>query len=174
LIDDFMAVLSETGACPNDLVIEVTETALMSDTESNLRTLRHLAGIGMRIAVDDFGTGYSSLAQLLRLPVSVLKIDRALIEGIDSRRESRIVTAAVIRMGQTLGHRLVAEGVETEAQLNELRALGCNYGQGHLFGRPLDPTAIVDAIARSIEAQRGTEARSSLPRWWTLSESDVR
>ena len=174
LIDDFMAVLSETGACPNDLVIEVTETALMSDTESNLRTLRHLAGIGMRIAVDDFGTGYSSLAQLLRLPVSVLKIDRALIEGIDSRRESRIVTAAVIRMGQTLGHRLVAEGVETEAQLKELRALGCNYGQGHLFGRPLDRTAIVDAIARSIEAQRGTEATSSLPRWWTLSESDVR
>nr|MCU0736626.1 EAL domain-containing protein [Methylotetracoccus sp.] len=92
--------------------------------------------------------------------------------GIDSRRESRIVTAAVIRMGQTLGHRLVAEGVETEAQLNALRALGCNYGQGHLFGRPLDPTAIVDAIARSIEAQRSTEARSALPRRRTLSESD--
>ena len=158
LIEDFSAILRETGACPTDLVIEVTETSLMSDVESNLRMLRQLAELGIRVAVDDFGTGYSSLAQLLRLPVSLLKIDRAFIEGIDTRRESRIVTAAVIRMGQTLGHRVVAEGVETEAQLAELRALGCDYGQGYLFDRPLDEAAILDAIQRSPKVQTDTWA----------------
>jgi diguanylate cyclase (GGDEF)-like protein/PAS domain S-box-containing protein len=161
VVDDFAAVLRETGACGDDLVIEITETALMSDTESNLRHLRQIADLGVRVAVDDFGTGYSSLAQLLRLPVSVLKIDRALIEGIDARRESRIVTAAVIHMGQTLGHQLVAEGVETEAQLAELGALGCDCAQGYLFGRAMGEAAFLDAIQRSSSA--GSGRRETVP-----------
>uniref|UniRef100_UPI000A8C3450 EAL domain-containing protein n=1 Tax=Methylogaea oryzae TaxID=1295382 RepID=UPI000A8C3450 len=129
LAQDFAAVLSETGADPARLLLEVTETSLMADVEANLRVLNRLADLGLRVAVDDFGTGYSSLAQLTRLPVNVLKIDRAFVNGIEQQRESRTVTRAVIGLGKALGLKLVAEGVETEAQLLELRSNGCDFIQ---------------------------------------------
>ncbi len=137
LVEQFASILYETGVKPSDLLLEITETALMSNIESNVRTLHRLAQLGPRVAVDDFGTGYSSLAQLLRLPLSVVKIDRAFIDRIDTQHPVRVVASAIIRMTQTLGHQVVAEGVETEAQLGELRTLGCDYAQGYLFARPL-------------------------------------
>jgi diguanylate cyclase (GGDEF)-like protein/PAS domain S-box-containing protein len=161
LVDDFAAALRESGACPQDLVVEVTETTLMSEIESNQRCLRQIADLGIRVAVDDFGTGFSSVAQLSRLPLSVLKIDRSFIDGIHARRESRIVTAAIIRMGQTLGYQLLAEGVETNAQLTELSMLGCDLGQGYLFGRPMDAVAILDAIGRSVSSEEGVSRKYS-------------
>ncbi|MQY50363.1 EAL domain-containing protein [Rhodocyclus gracilis] len=150
LADVFEATLRETGADPSRIVIEITETALMDDVDANLRMLRRLAELGLRAAVDDFGTGYSSLAQLLRMPVSLLKIDREFIDGLDKRRDSRIITSTVIGMGHSLGMRLVAEGVETAAQLAELSAHGCDYVQGFYFHRPLAEEAFIDIVRREI------------------------
>jgi diguanylate cyclase (GGDEF)-like protein/PAS domain S-box-containing protein len=146
LVDEFAALLRETGADPARLLLEITETALMADVEANLHILRRLAELGLRVAVDDFGTGYSSLAQLTRLPVNVLKIDRAFVDGIDKSPESRTVIRAVIGLGRSLGLKLVAEGVENVAQQRELSALGCDFIQGYYFYRPLEETAFIDAL----------------------------
>jgi len=104
LADNFAAMLAETGANPAQLLLDLTETSLMADVETNLRVLRRLADLGLRVAVDDFGTGYSSLAQLTRLPVDVLKIDRAFVDGIDKSAESRAVIRAIIGLGRSGRH----------------------------------------------------------------------
>ena len=147
LADDFAVMLSETGADPTRLLLEITETSLMADVEANLRVLRRLSSLGLRVAVDDFGTGYSSLAQLTRLPVSVLKIDRAFVDGIDKSPESRTIIRAVIGLGRALGLKLVAEGVETAAQQRELCAYGCDLIQGYYFHRPLEEAAFMAVLA---------------------------
>jgi hypothetical protein len=100
------------------------------------------------VAVDDFGTGYSSLSQLTRMPVSVLKIDRAFVDGIDKSEENRTVIRAVIGLGRSLGLKLVAEGVETGAQLRELCAYGCDLIQGYFFHRPLEEAVFIDTVNR--------------------------
>jgi len=110
LVDDFAAMLRQTGANPARLLLEITETSLMADVEANLKVLRRLAEFGLRVAVDDFGTGYSSLAQLTRLPVDVLKIDRAFVDGLEKSDDSRTIIRAVISLGRALGLKLVAEG----------------------------------------------------------------
>ncbi len=150
LADDFATILRETGADASRILIEITETSLMADVETNLRVLRLLANLGLRVAVDDFGTGYSSLAQLTRMPVSVLKIDKAFIDGIESNEENRTVVRAVIGLGRALGMKLVAEGVENEAQLAELRSNGCDYIQGYFFYRPLDEKTFIASMEAAI------------------------
>jgi len=146
LAEDFAAILSETGANPARLILEITETSLMANVDANLRILSRLTDLGLRVAVDDFGTGYSSLAQLTRLPVNVLKIDRAFVDGIETSSESRAVVRAVISLGRALGLKLVAEGVETEAQHRELSASGCNFIQGYYFHRPLLESVFIDTV----------------------------
>jgi diguanylate cyclase (GGDEF)-like protein/PAS domain S-box-containing protein len=152
LAQEFAAALSEFGADPAYLLLEVTETALMADVEANLRMLRQLAKLGLRVAVDDFGTGYSSLAQLTRLPVDVLKIDRAFVNGIEQSEESRTVIRAVIGLGSALGLKMVAEGVETLAQLNELNDAGCDLIQGYYFYRPLLEDEFIKVCAQQRDA----------------------
>lgn len=147
LADEFAAILAETGADPARLLLEITETSLMADVEANLRVLRRLAELGLRVAVDDFGTGYSSLSQLTRLPVNVLKIDRAFVDGLDKSEEARTVIRAVIGLGRALGMKLVAEGVETGAQQRELCAYGCDFIQGYYFHRPLEEALFVSTLA---------------------------
>ena len=144
---EFAAALEEFAADAGRIVIEVTETALMADVESNLRVLRRLADLGLGLAVDDFGTGYSSLAQLTRMPVNVLKIDRAFVDGIEKAAESRAVVHAVIGLGRALGLKMVAEGVETRAQLAALDADGCDLAQGYYFHRPLLESDFLVAVA---------------------------
>lgn len=151
LAEDFAAILRETGAEPARILLEVTETSLMSDVENNLRVLRQLSSLGMRVAVDDFGTGYSSLAQLTRMPVSVLKIDKAFVDGIEKQQESRTLIRAVIGLGRAMGMKLLAEGVENAVQLNELRKSGCNLIQGYYFYRPLELPLFVEIVAREIQ-----------------------
>lgn len=156
LYDDFFAILRETGADPARILLEVTETSLMADVEANLRVLRRLAELGLRVAVDDFGTGYSSLAQLTRLPVSVLKIDKSFIDGIEKQPESRTLIRAVIGLGRSLDLKLVAEGVENELQLQELRKHGCDYIQGYYFHRPLDAQTFIETVERNADKWRTT------------------
>jgi len=129
-------VLDETGLDPRHLELELTESGLIQDTGFTTHTLHELKAMGVQIAIDDFGTGYSSLSYLRRFPIDTLKIDQSFVQEIDGDTGNAIVSA-VIAMGVSLKHRVVAEGIETEAQLAFLRGRDCAEGQGYLFSRPL-------------------------------------
>ncbi|MFK4754500.1 bifunctional diguanylate cyclase/phosphodiesterase [Oceanobacter antarcticus] len=130
-------VLQESGLSPSNLELEITESTLMLDVESAIATMASLQAIGVRFAIDDFGTGYSSLAYLKRLPIEVLKVDRSFVLDIPDDTNDMAITAAVIAMAHKLGIIVVAEGVESEDQVNFLRNNLCDEGQGYLFSRPL-------------------------------------
>ncbi|HET7685463.1 MAG TPA: EAL domain-containing protein, partial [Candidatus Limnocylindria bacterium] len=118
------------------LVLEITESALLDDTEERIAQLRALKELGVLLAIDDFGTGYSSFSYLRRLPIDILKLDRSFVSTIDTRKDDRVVASAILDLGRTLGLRVIAEGIETAAQRDILTELGCELGQGFLFGRP--------------------------------------
>jgi diguanylate cyclase (GGDEF)-like protein/PAS domain S-box-containing protein len=128
--------LGETGIDADSLWLEITETALMADTNAAGLALRDLRGLGLHLSVDDFGTGYSSLTYLKRFPVEAIKIDRSFVTGLGLEADDTSIVEAVVRLGHSLRLSVVAEGVETPLQLNRLRELGCDKGQGYLFGRP--------------------------------------
>ncbi len=129
-------VLRETRLPVERLELEITETVLMRDTDTNMRTLRLLRERGIRIALDDFGTGFSSLGYLQRFPFSKIKIDRGFISGLPESEESQAIVRSVIGLGKSLGMKVTAEGVETPAQLNWIRN-GCDEAQGYLLSRPV-------------------------------------
>jgi diguanylate cyclase (GGDEF)-like protein/PAS domain S-box-containing protein len=122
---------------PRYLELELTETVLMRDADSAAYTLGQLKNIGVRLAIDDFGTGYSSLSYLTRFPIDALKLDQSFVQDIVTSSDNAIVVSAVISMGRSLKHRIIAEGVETLEQLAFLQARGCDEGQGYYFSRPL-------------------------------------
>ena len=128
--------LGETGIDADSLWLEITETALMADTEAAAVSLRQLRSLGLHLSVDDFGTGYSSLTYLKRFPVEAIKVDRSFVSGLGLESDDTSIVEAVVRLGHSLGLSVVAEGVETPLQLNRLRELGCDRAQGYLFGRP--------------------------------------
>ncbi|MEA2397165.1 MAG: hypothetical protein QOK25_721 [Thermoleophilaceae bacterium] len=129
-------VLERTGVRADRLALEITESVLISEAESPWNTLQALKKLGVTLMLDDFGTGYSSLSYLKRFPVDVLKIDRTFVDGLGSEAEDSAIVKAVVGMAKALDLGVVAEGVETEQQLQCLRELGCERGQGFLFGRP--------------------------------------
>ncbi|WP_282571904.1 bifunctional diguanylate cyclase/phosphodiesterase [Roseomonas acroporae] len=134
--------LAETGLAPGRLELEITEAVLLHDSEANLATLRALRELGVRIALDDFGTGHSSLSYLQRFPVNKIKIDRSFVAGLPVAAGDRAILRAVIGLARTLQITATAEGVETPAQRDWLRAEGCDEAQGYLFGRPMPADAI--------------------------------
>ncbi|MER7002176.1 EAL domain-containing protein [Dactylosporangium sp. NPDC000555] len=133
-----LRILERTGLFPGNLVIEVTEGAVIGEPAS-VAQLAVLSNAGIRIALDDFGTGYSSLRYLARLPVDVLKLDRGFVAELDGTSRGSAVAQAVLRLGQILNLDTVAEGVESEAQARELTLLGCQKAQGYHYARPLSP-----------------------------------
>ncbi|HLY15523.1 MAG TPA: EAL domain-containing protein, partial [Candidatus Limnocylindrales bacterium] len=135
-LDEVEAVLAETGFAPERLILEITETAMFRDTQATIRKLQALRERGVRIAIDDFGTGYSSLSYLRRFPVDILKIAKDFIGPAAGAPEEWAFAAAIVALGRTLGLRVVAEGIEEPGQLERLRELGCEFGQGYLFARP--------------------------------------
>jgi EAL domain-containing protein (putative c-di-GMP-specific phosphodiesterase class I) len=137
LVDDIVEALRATRFDAACLTLEITETALMRDTSRALETLHRLRGLGIRLALDDFGTGYSSLSYLREFPIDVIKIDKSFVDGIARGSEEAAVARAVIELGRTLNMDTVAEGVEGVHQLDELRSLRCDFGQGYHFSRPL-------------------------------------
>jgi diguanylate cyclase (GGDEF)-like protein/PAS domain S-box-containing protein len=141
LVGSVQAILHRTGFEPGDLVLEVTETALVND-QSAIPQLLGLSRHGIRIALDDFGTGYSSLRYLTLLPVDILKLDRCFVAELNGTPEGSAVADAVVRLGQILHLHTIAEGIENAAQAAELTLMGCQAGQGYHYSRPLDPARI--------------------------------
>ena len=141
LVDDITEVLNDCGLAPRSLVLELTEGIAMENPGAVRALLLQLRAIGVRVSVDDFGTGHSSLAYLRQFPLHSLKVDRSFVRGIEGNRDMASIVSAVTTMAQQLGLRVVAEGIEKEEQLGLLRALGCEFGQGYLFSRPLDADA---------------------------------
>jgi len=136
------AVIDATGIDPDAVTLELTENTLMHDAESTNAVLRGLRAQGIRLAIDDFGTGYSSLSYLKRFPVQALKIDRNFVDGLGAEPEDTGIVEAVITLAHTLGLTAVAEGLESPAQLETLRALECDSAQGNLLGHPLPASVI--------------------------------
>jgi diguanylate cyclase (GGDEF)-like protein/PAS domain S-box-containing protein len=138
-IETTRQVLDGCAIRPGQLCLELTESMLVEDAVDNLRTMTALREMGIRLAVDDFGTGYSSLNYLRRFPIDKLKIDRAFIRDIDSNKQDETLVSAVIGLGHSLGLKVVAEGVEREAQLEVLRQLGCDMIQGFYYSEAITP-----------------------------------
>ena len=136
-VEGVAAILRETGLAPRYLELELTENILMHDIESSARVLAALKAMGVRLAIDDFGTGYSSLGYLKRFPIDTLKIDQSFVRDLATDADDATIVSAVIGMGRNLKQRVIAEGVETDAQLAFLRAQQCDQGQGFLFNHPL-------------------------------------
>lgn len=136
IVERFKEIIYRIAVPADKIILEVTETSLISDVEINLRNLTALNRLGIRIAIDDFGTGYSSMGQLKRFPVDNLKIDRSFVNGIENNENDYAISAAVIQMSKALGLKITAEGVETEAQFAILKGMGCHTVQGYLFSRP--------------------------------------
>ena len=145
-------ILHETGLAPSDLTLEITESALMNDAASALGVLRALKDLGVTLAIDDFGTGYSSLSYLQRFPLDILKIDKTFVDELGMAPEGSEIIAAVINLAHALGLQVVAEGVESELQLEELERLDCDFAQGYLFSRPVPAHELVSAFPERIGA----------------------
>jgi diguanylate cyclase (GGDEF)-like protein/PAS domain S-box-containing protein len=137
LIEDVDFALAESGLNPEFLSIEVTEGSLIGNTEQTITTLNRLKAMNIRLEIDDFGTGYSSLSYLRRLPFDMLKIDRSFINELSAGSDGLDIVKAIVEMAHSLKLEVIAEGVETEEQLSQLRGLGCNYVQGFLFSKPV-------------------------------------
>jgi diguanylate cyclase (GGDEF)-like protein len=148
-------ILKETGLSARYLELELTESVLMQDADSTASVLQALKTMGVRLAIDDFGTGYSSLSYLKRFPIDTLKIDQSFMRDIThatSNSDDAAIVAAVLGMGKSLNHRVIAEGVETREQLAFLQAQGCSEGQGYYFGRPMIADDLVALLRTGVAA----------------------
>jgi len=148
-IEEVQSALDASGLEAESLTLEITETVLMRDAEAAASRLKALKALGVRIAIDDFGTGYSSLAYLRQFPVDALKIDRSFISGISSSAEAAALMHTLVGLGKALGLETLGEGIEEQAQLEQLQREDCDSGQGFLYARPLDVEAITSFLARS-------------------------
>ena len=149
LTQQVASILAETQLDPRQLKLEVTETNVMEHSERALAVLNVLNKLGISLSTDDFGTGYSSLSYLQRFPFDRLKIDRSFVDKMDEGEKSIAIVKTILMLGENLGIEVVAEGIETEAQLEMLRSLGCRLGQGYLFSRPVEATAIEELLRES-------------------------
>jgi len=155
--------LAESGLEPKYLELELTESLVMQDVERAIETMKELRGLGVRLSIDDFGTGYSSLSALKRFPVERLKIDRSFIQDLPDDEDDRAVAAAVISLGQKLNLRVIAEGVETEAQVAFLRENHCDELQGYHFSRPVVADAVPALLVRQAIASTPPKAKKRRP-----------
>ena len=146
LFEVILRTLLETGIAPERLELEITETSLLENQEAHLTTIRQVKNLGISVALDDFGTGYSSVNYLTNFPFDKIKIDKSFTQGVLSRRDCKAVVASTLALAQGLGTVTTAEGVETEEQLEYMRAAGVDLVQGYLFGRPV-PIAQLDLTA---------------------------
>jgi diguanylate cyclase (GGDEF)-like protein len=147
LVHEIADALVASGLDPGCLILEITESVLIQDTEATIARLAELKGLGVRVAIDDFGTGYSSLSYLRQLPVDILKIDKSFIDGVQESPEASAVARAIIRLGHTLSLQTVAEGIEEPTQVDTLHKMQCDLGQGYLFAKPLSSAELEELLA---------------------------
>jgi diguanylate cyclase (GGDEF)-like protein/PAS domain S-box-containing protein len=166
LVTRVSSALERHRITPSRLCLEITETALIGELGDVLRTIASLSALGVRIALDDFGTGYSTFAHLQQLPADILKIDRSFVAQLSRQSRGREILAAVISLAHALGMTVVGEGIETDAQRDELAALHCDEGQGYLFAAPLRPSE----IAALWGAARRLPAGAIVNRSWPSSQ----
>jgi EAL domain-containing protein (putative c-di-GMP-specific phosphodiesterase class I) len=148
LVEVVERVIYTSGLPPEQLELEITESQLMEDIDSTIRTLQTLRKRGVGISLDDFGTGYSSLSYLKRFPIDTVKIDQSFVRDVHKSDDDAAIVRAIIAMSHSLGVRVVAEGVETQAHLEFLRSAGCDAIQGYLIGRPVPESELI-ALLRS-------------------------
>ena len=146
LIEDVENALIESKIDPHTLKLEITESAAMENAEHSIRVLNQLKEIGVQLSIDDFGTGYSSLSYLHRLPFDTLKVDRSFVSAVGEKGENSEILRTIISLAMSLKKKVIAEGIETEAQLELLEELGCHYGQGYLMARPLTVAKMETAL----------------------------
>jgi diguanylate cyclase (GGDEF)-like protein/PAS domain S-box-containing protein len=158
-VDAVADTIARHGVSPANLCLEITETALLEESSTLPETFAGLASLGVRLALDDFGTGYSSLAHLRKFPVHILKVDRSFVSGLGDTEGDLVIVGAVTAMARALGITTVAEGIETLEQLEMLAAMGCDNGQGYLFSKPVDASALEDFL----DAQPDLEAAALIP-----------
>jgi diguanylate cyclase (GGDEF)-like protein len=137
LVEEVRKIIAETGIAPSCLKLEITESAVMENAEMVIAMLKQLKELGLQLSIDDFGTGYSSLSYLHRFPIDTLKVDRSFVSTMEDGSENGEIVRTIIALAKALGMDVVAEGIETIHQLHQLRILGCEYGQGYLFSRPV-------------------------------------
>jgi EAL domain-containing protein (putative c-di-GMP-specific phosphodiesterase class I) len=154
------SVLDETGLPPASLILEITESGLMRRTAATISRLEALRELGVHLAIDDFGTGYSSLSYLERFPIDILKIDRTFVS---TGSASSPIARAVIELGRTLRLEVIAEGIEERGQARWLVELGCRFGQGYLFARPVSPAALEAMLAEGTGLGQGPDAEVDAP-----------
>jgi diguanylate cyclase (GGDEF)-like protein len=150
LVEQVDQVLRETGLAPEHLKLEITESVIMEHPPSANEVLGRLKDRGIQLSLDDFGTGYSSLSYLHRFPIDTLKVDRSFVNRIDAEDGDPVIVQTIVALAHNLGMQVIAEGVETEEQVNRLKAMGCEYGQGYFFARPVDGDS-AGALLRSRE-----------------------
>lgn len=137
IVEQIKWIIKETGVNPSCLKLEITESAIMENAENTINLLKNLRLLGIHLSIDDFGTGYSSLSYLHRFPINMLKVDRSFVGSMEDGTENGEIVRTIISLAKTLNLNVVAEGIESIHQLHQLRVLGCEYGQGYLFSRPV-------------------------------------
>ncbi len=145
LVEQIKTVIAETGIDPASLKLELTESAVMENAETAILMLKQIKETGVQISIDDFGTGYSSLSYLHRFPIDLLKVDRSFVSAMEENSENGEIVRTVIALAKALNLKVVAEGIESIHQFHQLRILGCEYGQGYLFSKPL-PVADIERL----------------------------
>lgn len=162
LAESIHSILIETGVSPSRLEVEVTESTMMDYRNGALETLRKLKAMGIAIAIDDFGTGYSSLGTLHAFPFDKIKLDQSFVRKIPEDRSAMAIVRTILALGQSLAVPVLAEGIETEEQLEFLAAEGCKEGQGYLMARPVPLNEILPAVANIMRRATGTVAATDI------------
>jgi EAL domain-containing protein (putative c-di-GMP-specific phosphodiesterase class I) len=162
LIGRVVGALKDSGLEAKYLELEVTESLIMQDVELAVATMKELQGLGVHLSIDDFGTGYSSLSALKHFPVARLKIDKSLIDGLPADENDRAVASAVISLGQKLNLKVIAEGVETDAQVEFLRENHCDEMQGYHFSRPIAAREIEELLRAAQNQDEGGRASAEI------------
>jgi EAL domain-containing protein (putative c-di-GMP-specific phosphodiesterase class I) len=160
LIYESSLALQESGLDPNSLHLEITESMAMSDSAKTSHVLSQLKSLNIGISIDDFGTGYSSLDQLRRFPVDILKIDRSFVSGMDIDNESLEIVRLVAMLAHNLGMKVIAEGAETAQQVNNLKEIGCEFGQGYFFSKPMAREEAGALLESNYRAARSLSAKA--------------
>jgi diguanylate cyclase (GGDEF)-like protein len=153
LVDQIKQALHDSKLSPHCLKLEITESVVMENAEAATIMFKQLRALGVQLSIDDFGTGYSSLSYLHRFPLNYLKIDRSFVSRMTTADDNSEIVRTIATLAHNLGMEVIAEGIETEEQHQQLKALGCEYGQGYLFSRPVDDRGAEHLLAKDVERE---------------------